>query len=62
MPLYDYRCEQCKQVFEVRMSLREKEEGRQDPCPNCGSDEVKQFFGSVGYIRACTVSSGGGFT
>lgn len=23
MPLYDYRCEQCEQIFEVRMSLKE---------------------------------------
>lgn len=25
MPLYDYQCEQCNTVFEVRATIREKE-------------------------------------
>ena len=49
MPLYDYRCEDCGEVFEVRASIKEKEDGLVLECPMCGSAEARQrlTFASV---------------
>jgi putative FmdB family regulatory protein len=49
MPLYDYRCEDCGEVFEVRASIKEKEDGLVLECPMCGSTEARQrlTFASV---------------
>lgn len=52
MPTYAYRCRACGRPFEVRMSIREKEEWKAS-CPGCGSPEVEQqlygfAFGSGG--------------
>ena len=32
MPLYDYKCGACEQVFEVRHTLAE---GKPEKCPGC---------------------------
>ena len=49
MPTYAYLCRDCGHPFEIRMSIREKEESRLH-CPVCGSAKVEQqLFGfSVG--------------
>ncbi|OGP34393.1 MAG: hypothetical protein A2X88_03845 [Deltaproteobacteria bacterium GWC2_65_14] len=49
MPTYAYLCRSCDRSFEVRMSIREKEEWK-PRCPACGSRKVEQqLFGfSVG--------------
>ena len=54
MPTYAYLCRACGRPFEIRMSIREKEESKLH-CPVCGSAKVEQqLFGfSVG-------GSGGG--
>mgnify|MGYP000988207819 CR=1 FL=1 len=62
MPLYDFRCKDCQEVFEVRLSLTEKEKGVKKPCPKCGSNKVQQFFGAMGYVRKCVPSPHTGFT
>lgn len=62
MPLYDFRCQECEQIYEVWLSLKEKEEGLIKPCPQCGSEQTQQIFSSVGYVRRCAPNSGGGFT
>jgi putative FmdB family regulatory protein len=49
MPTYAYLCRACGGTFEIRMSIREKEETK-TRCPVCGSTKVEQqLFGfSVG--------------
>ncbi len=42
MPLYDYQCRACGQVFEVRATFKQKEEGLQPICPSCESKETEQ--------------------
>ena len=42
MPLYDYRCKDCGEAFEVRATIKEKEEGVELTCPKCGSHEARQ--------------------
>ena len=36
MPLYEYYCEECDNVFEALRSLRQSEEAA--ACPKCGGD------------------------
>ena len=42
MPLYDYQCKDCGEVFEVRATIKEKEAGLQLVCPKCGCHELRQ--------------------
>jgi putative FmdB family regulatory protein len=41
MPTYEYLCTKCGKEFTRVMSLQEYETGKV-PCPDCGSEEVKQ--------------------
>jgi putative FmdB family regulatory protein len=36
MPIYDYRCKECKETFEVLKSIREADNIEQ--CPHCNSE------------------------
>ena len=43
MPLYEFECQKCKNIFTVVLSLREHEmEGV--ACPGCGSKKVMQLM------------------
>ncbi len=57
MPLYDYQCDHCKKIFEVRATFREKELGLKPVCPDCQSDETHQVLRVGLFLRAG--SSGG---
>lgn len=54
MPLYDYKCEQCQTVFEVRATIKEKEVGLEPECPVCHGKQTQQI------ITAGLVIRGGG--
>ena len=68
MPLYDYKCNQCQNIFEVRASFKEKEAGLQPECPECESPDTQQvitagllLFGSGnGGLPGCGPSAGPG--
>ena len=45
MPLYEFECRQCGEIFERMLSLKELEEGPLT-CPSCGSGETSQRLGS----------------
>ncbi|MCL4465512.1 MAG: zinc ribbon domain-containing protein [Chloroflexi bacterium] len=51
MPLYDYRCTVCGEVFEVRASFKEKEVGLQPACPKCHSPQTQQLLTAGLVIR-----------
>ena len=59
MPLYEYRCSQCRHEFTL---LRRMDEATTPaPCPACGSTETERL------ISACAIggnigSSGSGFS
>jgi putative FmdB family regulatory protein len=40
MPLYEYRCEDCGNEFELRRSIRALDEPA--PCPECSSSNAKR--------------------
>lgn len=43
MPLYDYQCKTCEQIFEARHGMTESA----PPCPHCASNEVQRVITSV---------------
>ena len=42
MPIYNFECKQCAEIFEVRASFKEKEAGLEPECPLCHSKETSQ--------------------
>lgn len=66
MPLYEYRCDNCGNQFEV---LQRLDANAQDlECPECGSNELAKQFStfaantSTGPTAAATASAGACFT
>jgi putative FmdB family regulatory protein len=51
MPLYDYHCEKCDEVFEVRASIAEKQAGLTPVCPKCHNSKTKQVLTAGLVIR-----------
>lgn len=51
MPLYDYQCQQCQTVFEVRATFKEKEAGLEPECPQCHSKETRQLLTVGRFLR-----------
>jgi putative FmdB family regulatory protein len=43
MPTYDYRCENCGEIFEQRESIADHEAATAK-CPKCGSEKVVWAF------------------
>ena len=56
MPRYDYKCRDCGEAFEVRMSIAEYSQGASPNCTGCGSEATARSFGPVNVI----FGSGGG--
>jgi len=50
MPIYEYVCLECKNKFEVKATLEEKEKGLNPECPRCGSKKTSRFFGNFMFI------------
>ena len=51
MPLYDYHCQKCDEVFEIRASINEKEAGLKPQCPECHSQKTRQVITAGLVIR-----------
>ncbi len=47
---YEYKCDRCGAVFEVRATLAEKERGLRVECPTCGSQKATQVFTTVNVL------------
>lgn len=55
MPLYEYKCEDCGEVFEVRGSYEFL--GNYEPvCPKCYKENIVRIYGPV-----ATIFKGNGF-
>lgn len=61
MPTYEYHCKECGYYFDVRATVKEKEEGLKIHCEQCGSDNLQQVFGGFAILGGQTVNvkSGG---
>jgi len=47
MPTYSYKCKSCEHIFEELLSMSDNKVPEGQPCPECGKEEVKQYFGSM---------------
>lgn len=55
MPLYDYRCPNCDQVFEARHSISAAAPG----CPKCGFAQVTRIITSAPAVAGGIVTPAG---
>ena len=56
MPNYDFECQDCHKVFEVRATIKEMEEGKIS-CVKCKSKNIKRIFNGFGVCTGKTSSS-----
>jgi putative FmdB family regulatory protein len=54
MPLYEFECDNCGWIFDIRASIQEKEAGLRPKCPRCHSLATRQV------VTAGTPIRGGG--
>ncbi len=57
MPIFEYKCEECRNVIEVLESSADK---REHACPDCGSEKMTRllsvFSGKVKESRTASAS------
>lgn len=51
MPIYEYQCQHCQSIFEVRATFKEKEMGLNPECPLCHSQDTRQRLNSGLFLR-----------
>ena len=61
MPIYEYRCEECDEPFEV--FVRSPSQQADPTCPKCGSQRVKKAIslfgvGGTGESNTSSISCG----
>lgn len=42
MPIYEYYCEKCKHTFEEYLSISNRDNPIEEPCPKCDEKNVKR--------------------
>ena len=58
MPIYEYKCEDCENVFEDFSAVDKRNEPEKEPCPSCkGKVHIKVSLGS--FHQKTNVSDGG---
>ena len=57
MPLYEYRCADCGNEFEMRMRFSEVD--RRPECPSCESPKTHKKLSTVAAFGSATSESGG---
>ncbi len=60
MPIYEYKCRQCGEKFELRLSFFHDKKSLK--CPKCGSDNPDRVFSPflTGSSASGSSTSGGG--
>jgi len=61
MPIYEYRCQKCKKVFEKIQRVAEG--GSRLVCPHCGNKKVEKLvsgFSSKGSVSSYSCTPPGG--
>lgn len=56
MPAYNYQCDSCNEGFRVKMTMAEKSQKSELPCPACGSVDTRQVFESINVIGSTAQS------
>jgi len=50
MPTYEYRCQDCRQRFELFLTYADYD-NKTVTCPKCGSSDIKRLIGKVRIAR-----------
>jgi|YelNatPaOPRAMG01_1025707.scaffolds.fasta_scaffold01254_15 putative FmdB family regulatory protein len=61
--IYEFECDKCSTIFEVKASLSEKEKGLKPRCPKCNSENTHQIvtsFSTIGLSSDFSSHSSGG--
>ncbi len=58
MPSYNFTCKDCGEEFTIEASMEERD-SMEISCPECGSENVNQTFGSIGFL-SCSSSGAAG--
>lgn len=45
MPIYDYKCRECEEVWDTTHSFKETAEELGITCPSCGSSNIFRYLG-----------------
>ena len=56
MPTYEYHCKECGYYFDVKATVKEKEQGLKINCEQCGSDNLNQVFGGFAILGGQAVN------
>jgi len=51
MPVYEFECTKCKQIFEVAMTMAEAAV-ESVTCPICNCDDVRKIFSPFSAVTA----------
>ena len=51
MPIYEFRCLSCGNVFEL-LRLKKESEGMEMKCPKCASQEVEKVLSTINVTRS----------
>lgn len=57
MPIYEFRCEACKAIFEL-LAMRQGDE-MEAQCPHCGGKEMSRVISTCASVVADSPSSSG---
>lgn len=61
MPIYNFQCDDCQTVFDLRATFQEKERGLSPVCPQCQGQHAHQLISAgwfLGGRSATSVASG----
>ena len=47
MPVYDFKCTECRKKFTEERTFEEHDRGDRVKCPKCGSEKVERVFGAI---------------
>lgn len=58
MPLYEFKCEKCNEIFELLVMSHEEEVEMK--CPHCGAADFERVLSTTHYAMGAGTGSGAG--
>ena len=52
MPVYEYRCNKCKKVFSLQMTISEYIKKKSIKCSHCKSGSVKRIYSTFSAVTS----------
>lgn len=60
MPIYEYQCELCDQIFEYMIFKSDDEKDIE--CPKCKEKKIKRVLSPTGFLGSSCASAPSGFS